>query len=227
MWIIGLPIISIDTKKKEMLGNFKWNGKTLSNGCLEAFGHNFSTFSDGMIVPHGIYDVTKNVGYMTMGICHDTSRFVCDNIKRVWENHLNVQYPDARTLVVLCDGGGSNSSKHKIVKQDLLDLANELDIRFLVVHYPPYCFKFNPIEHRLFSQINRGLSGAPLLSLKDVADGVSMTTTKMGLTVHVHINTDNYDIKRQIDDSFQKRLAKQVVFAPELGDWNYLIKPAN
>ena len=224
---IGLPIISIDTKKKEMLGNFKRNGKALSNGRLEAFDHDFSTFSDGMIVPHGIYDVTRNVGYMTMGISHDTSRFVCDNIKRAWEKHLKVQYPDARTLVILCDGGGSNSSKHKIVKQDLMDLTNELDIRLLVVHYPPYCSKFNPIEHRLFSQINRSLSGAPLLSLKDVADRASLTTTKTGLTVHVHINTDNYDIKRRIDDSFQKRLAKQVVFAPELGDWNYLVKPAN
>lgn len=224
---IGLPIISIDTKKKEMLGNFKRNGKALSNGRLEAFNHDFSTFSYGMIVPHGIYDVTKNVGYMTMGSSHDTSRFVCDNIKRVWENHLKVQYPYARTLVVLCDGGGSNSSKYKIVKQELMDLVNELDIRLLVVYYPPYCSKFNPIEHRLFSQINRSLSGAPLLSLKDVADRVSLTTTKTGLTVHVHINTDNYDIKRRIDDSFQKRLAKQVVFAPELGDWNYLTKPVN
>lgn len=108
-----------------------------------------------------------------------------------------------------------------------MDLVNELDIRLLVVYYPPYCSKFNPIEHRLFSQINRSLSGAPLLSLKDVADRVSLTTTKTGLTVHVHINTDNYDIKRRIDNSFQKRLAKQVVFAPELGDWNYLTKPAN
>ena len=144
-----------------MLGNFKRNGKALSNGRLEAFNHDFSTFSYGMIVPHGIYDVTKNVGYMTMGSSHDTSRFVCDNIKRVWENHLKVQYPYARTLVVLCDGGGSNSSKYKIVKQELMDLVNELDIRLLVVYYPPYCSKFNPIEHRLFSQINRSLSGAP------------------------------------------------------------------
>lgn len=88
---IGLPIISIDTKKKEMLGNFKRDGKALSNGTLRAFDHDFSTFSDGQIVPHGIYDVTKNVGYLTMGISHDTSWFVCDNIKRVWKNHLRKQ----------------------------------------------------------------------------------------------------------------------------------------
>ena len=224
---IGLPIISIDTKKKEMLGNFKRDGKALSNGTLKAFDHDFSTFCDGMIVPHGIYDVTKNVGYMTMGISHDTSRFVCDNIKRVWKNHLREQYPDAHTLVILCDGGGSNSSAHRIVKQDLMDLANELGIRLLFVHYPPYCSKFNPIEHRLFSQITRSWSGAPLLSLKDAADRAALTTTKTGLNVHVHINANTYDIKRQVDDSYQKRLARQVVFAPTLGKWNYLVKPAN
>lgn len=117
---VGLPIISIDTKKKEMLGNFKREGKALSNGQLMAYDHDFSTFSDGQIVPHGIYDVTRNVGYMTLGISHDTSKFVCDNIVRVWENHLKWQYPDARTLVILCDGGGSNSSSHRIVKQDVI-----------------------------------------------------------------------------------------------------------
>lgn len=224
---VGLPIVSIDTKKKEMLGNFKREGKALSNGPLKSLDHDFSTFSDGQIVPHGIYDVTKNVGYMTLGISHDTSKFVCDNIARVWENHLKWQYPDARTLVILCDGGGSNSSSHRIVKQDLMDLANRLGIRLLVVHYPPYCSKFNPIEHKLFSQITRSWSGAPLLNLKNAADRAAMTTTKKGLKVLVHVNSKTYDIKRPIDESYQKRLARQVVFAPELGKWNYLVKPAN
>ena len=223
----GLPIISIDTKKKEMLGNFKREGKAFSNGQPKAYDHDFSTFSDGQIVPHGIYDVTKNIGYMTLGISHDTSKFVCDNIARVWKEHLQEQYPSARTLVILCDGGGSNSSSHRIVKQDLMDLANKLGIRLLVVHYPPYCSKFNPIEHRLFSQVTRSWNGAPLLNLQNAADRAAMTTTKKGLKVHVHINSKTYDIKRPIDESYQKRLARQVVFAPELGKWNYLVKPAN
>ena len=196
---VGLPIVSIDTKKKEMLGNFKREGKALSNGPLKSLDHDFSTFSDGQIVPHGIYDVTRNVGYMTLGISHDTSRFVCDNIARVWKQHLKWQYPDAHTLVILCDGGGSNSSAHRIVKQDLMDLANKLGIRLLVVHYPPYCSKFNPIEHRLFSQITRSWSGAPLMSLQNAADRAAMTTSKKGLKVHVHINSKTYDIKRLID----------------------------
>lgn len=224
---VGLLIVSIDTKKKEMLGNFKREGKALSNGPLKSLDHDFSTFSDGQIIPHGIYDVTRNVGYMTLGISHDTSRFVCDNIARVWEQHLKWQYPDAHTLVILCDGGGSNSSAHRIVKQDLMDLANKLGIRLLVVHYPPYCSKFNPIEHRLFSQITRSWSGAPLISLQNAADRATRTTTKKGLKVHVHINSKTYDIKRPIDESYQKRLARQVVFAQELGKWNYLVKPVN
>ena len=224
---VGLPIISIDTKKKEMLGNFKREGKAFSNGQPLAYDHDFSTFSDGQIVPHGIYDVTRNVGYMTLGISHDTSKFVCDNIARVWREYLKEQYPTAHTLVILCDGGGSNSSEHRIVKQDLMDLANKLGIRLLVVHYPPYCSKFNPIEHRLFSQVTRSWSGAPLMSLQNAADRAAMTTTKKGLKVHVHINSKSYDIKRPIEDSYQKRLARQVVFAPELGKWNYLVKPAN
>ena len=223
---VGLPIISIDTKKKEMLGNFKREGKAFSNGQPLAYDHDFSTFSDGQIVPHGIYDVTRNVGYMTLGISHDTSKFVCDNIARVWREYLKEQYPTAHTLVILCDGGGSNSSEHRIVKQDLMDLANKLGIRLLVVHYPPYCSKFNPIEHRLFSQVTRSWSGAPLMSLQNAADRAAMTTTKKGLKVHVHINSKSYDIKRPIEDSYQKRLARQVVFAPELGKWNYLVKPA-
>ena len=224
---VGLPIVSIDTKKKEMLGNFKREGKALSNGPLKSLDHDFSTFSDGQIVPHGIYDVTRNVGYMTLGISHDTSRFVCDNIARVWEQHLKRQYPDAHTLVILCDGGGSNSSAHRIVKQDLMDLANKLGIRLLVVHYPPYCSKFNPIEHRLFSQITRSWSGVPLMSLQNAAYRAAMTTTKKGLKVHVHINSKTYDIKRPIDESYQKRLARQVVFAQELGKWNNLVKSVN
>lgn len=224
---VGLPIISIDTKKKEMLGNFKREGKALSTGRLKSLDHDFATFSDGQIVPHGIYDITRNVGYMTLGISHDTSRFVCDNIARVWREHLREQYPDAQTLVILCDGGGSNSSSHRIVKQDFMNLADRLGIRLLVVHYPPYCSKFNPIEHRLFSQITRSWSGAPLMSLQNAAQRAAMTTTKKGLKVFVHVNSKSYDIMRPIDESYQKRLVQQVIFAPELGKWNYLVKPAN
>lgn len=221
---IGLPIISIDTKKKELIGNFKRDGKVLALGQPKSFDHDFGTFSDGQIVPHGIYDVTKNVGYMTIGTSHDTSKFVCDNIERVWNQHLRAQYPAANTIVVLCDGGGSNSSSHRIVKQDLMVLASKLDMNLLVMHYPPYCSKYNPIEHRLFSQITRSWSGAPLLSLEDAARRAAETTTSKGLTVYVDINNKTYDIQRSIDESYDDTLKKRVVFQTVLSKWNYLVK---
>jgi len=224
---VGIPIISVDTKKKELLGNFKRDGKALSNGTLKSFDHDFATFGNGTVVPHGIYDVRRNVGYMTMGVSHDTSKFVCDNIERVWNQYLKEQYPDARTIAILCDGGGSNSSSHRIVKQDLMDLANRLNMRLLVMHYPPYCSKFNPIEHRLFSQITRSWNGAPLMSVEDAAERAARTTTKTGLKVYADINNKTYDIKRQVDESYEKRLSWQVVFSQTLPKWNYLIKPIN
>lgn len=224
---VGIPIISIDTKKKELCGNFKRSGKSLSNGTLKAFDHDFATFSNGTVVPHGIYDVTRNVGYMTMGVSHDTSKFVCDNIERVWNEHLKEHYPNARTIAILCDGGGSNSSSHRIVKQDLMNLANRLNMKLLVMHYPPYCSKFNPIEHRLFSQITRSWNGAPLMSVDDAVKRAAMTTTKTGLKVYADINNKTYDIKRLVDESYEKRLACQVVFSPVLPKWNYLVKPIN
>ena len=224
---IGLPILSIDTKKKERLGNFSVRGKRCPTDRSSPLTTTSPLSPTDRLFRTASTISPKMWGYMTMIISHDTSRFVCDNIARVWREHLREQYPDAHTLVILCDGGGSNSSAYRIVKQDLMDLANKLDIRLLLVHYPPYCSKFNPIEHRLFSQITRSWSGAPLLSLKDAANRAALTTTKTGLSVHVHINANTYDIKRQVDDSYQKRLARQVVFAPKLGKWNYLVKPAN
>jgi len=221
---IGLPVISIDTKKKELVGNFKREGKVICKGNPKSFDHDFGTFSDGQIVPHGIYDVAKNVGYMTIGTSHDTSKFVCDNIERVWDEYLRTQYPGANTMVILCDGGGSNSSSHRIVKQDLMRLASRLDMNLLVMHYPPYCSKYNPIEHRLFSQITRSWSGAPLLSIEDAARRAAETTTSKGLTVYVDINTKTYEIQRPVDESYDKELKHRVIFQDNLPKWNYLVK---
>ncbi len=222
---LGLPILSIDTKKKELVGNFQREGKALCVGRPKSFDHDFETFAKAKIVPHGIYDVAKNTCYMTIGTGHDTSKFVCDNIEKVWKTRLKMQYPNAHTIVLLCDGGGSNASAHRIVKQDLMNLANRLGMNILVMHYPPYCSKYNPIEHRAFSQITRSWSGAPLLSIGDAARRAAATTTKTGLTVHVDINSKTYEIKRPIDKNYERRLGWQVVFDPLLPKWNYLIKP--
>lgn len=222
----GIPVLSIDTKKKELVGNFKRAGTVLTNGTPKSLDHDFETFAEAKIVPHGIYDVARNTGYITIGSDHDTSQFVCDNIERVWEMHLHDIYPDAHTIAILCDGGGSNSSSHRIVKQDFMDLANRIGMNILVVHYPPYCSKFNPIEHRLFSQITRSWSGAPLTSIEDAAKRAELTTTSKGLKVLVHIENKTYQLQRKINDDYEYRLANQVVFREKLPKWNYLIKHA-
>ena len=222
---IGVPVISIDTKKKEMVGNFARGGKVLAKGKPKSLDHDFATFSDGQIVPHGIYDVARNEGYITIGTSHDTSKFVCDNIRRVWREHLLHMYPDAQTIAILCDGGGSNSSSHHIVKQDLMDLANDLGRNILVMHYPPYCSKYNPIEHRLFSHLNRCWQGEPLRSVENAAKRAALTSTSTGLSVHVDLNTKTYDIKRPLYSDYKDRLSKQLFRAKVLPQWNYLIKP--
>ena len=222
----GIPIISIDTKKKELVGNFKRQGTVLCTAAPKAFDHDFATFSDGTIVPHGIYDIARNIGYLTIGTSHDTSEFVCDNIEACWREQLSAAYPDARTLVILCDGGGSNSSSHHIVKQDLIGLSDRIGMQIVVMHYPPYCSKYNPIEHRLFSQITRSWSGTPILSAADASKRAEETVTKAGLKVFSRVVDKAYETGRKVSDGYRERLARRVVFDTQLHKWNYLIKHA-
>ena len=161
----GLPVLSIDTKKKEMIGNFKRGGQVLCKEQPKALDHDFLSFADGMIVPQGIYDVGTNTGYLTIGTSHDTAEFVCDNIVRVWTDYLQWQYPDADTICLLCDGGGANSCRHHIFKQNLMRLAKAIGMNILVMHYPPYCSKYNPIEQP------QGPQPAPVLT--DAHDSTS------------------------------------------------------
>lgn len=222
----GIPVISIDTKKKELVGNFKRQGTVLCTAAPRAFDHDFASFSDGAIVPHGIYDIARNTGYLTIGTSHDTSEFVCDNIEACWKRHLSAAYPDARMLVILCDGGGSNSSSHHIVKQDLIGLADRIGMQIVVMHYPPYCSKYNPIEHRLFSQITRSWSGTPILSADDASKRAAETMTKTGLKVFSRVVDKVYETGRKVSDGYREKLARRVVFDTQLHKWNYLIKHA-
>ena len=222
----GIPVISIDTKKKEIVGNFKRPGSVLCTAAPRAFDHDFATFSRGTIVPHGIYDVANNTGYLTIGTSHDTSEFVCDNIAHYWDSHLRASYPDAGVLVILCDGGGSNSSSHHIVKQDFMRLADRIRMKIVVMHYPPYCSKYNPIEHRLFSQITRSWSGSPLLSVEDACERAARTITKTGLRVFSRIVDKVYETGRKVTDGYLEAIASRVVFDKSLHNWNYLINHA-
>lgn len=221
----GLPILSIDTKKKEMLGNFARSGKAYATSERCVNDHDFLSHSEGQIVPHGIYDILDNTGYITLGTSKDTSEFVCDNIKRCWLEYLQFKYPNATTLLLLCDGGGSNASAHYIVKQDLVNLANALNITILVAHYPPYCSKWNWIEHKVFSQISLTWSRTPLYNLEFVKNITDTVTTKTGLVIKTNINEKKYLTKRTVDTLFKENMEQWITFDNQLPKWNYLIKP--
>ena len=220
----GIPIFSIDTKKKEMIGNFKRQGTVSCKGKPKAYDHDFKSFSDGIIVPHGIYDVGANTGYLTLGVSHDTAEFVCDNFIHIWQQFLQWKYPNAHTICILCDGGGSNACSHHIVKQTLMKLASTIGVNIIMVHYPPYCSKYNPIEHCMFGPISRSWSGAPLLSIENARTRAEATVTKKGLSIIATINQRTYETKRPIEDSYESNKSKRIIFDDELSKWNYLIK---
>lgn len=149
------PIISIDTKKKEYLGNFYRAGHLYTQQIIKTFDHDFNSFAKGLIIPHGIYDSKLNRGYINLGTSKDTREFACDSLKYWWNNYGRYDYPRADSILTYCDCGGSNSSRHYIFKQDLQKLVNEIEIAMRIAHYPPYTSKYNPKEHRLFPHVTR------------------------------------------------------------------------
>jgi hypothetical protein len=151
------PIVSMDTKKKELIGNFYRAGHLLTQGVIETLDHDFPSSASGVIIPHGLYDVRQNDGHVNLGTSHDTGEFACDSIERWWEEKGRALYPRATSILLLCDGGGSNSQY--LFKEDLQGLVDRLGIEIRVAHYPPYCSKYNPIEHRLFPHLTRACQG--------------------------------------------------------------------
>ena len=155
----GLPVISIDTKKKELLGDFYREGRIDTQGTIAVNDHDFGSAGSGVVIPHGVYDVGRNQGFLHLNTSHDTSELACDSIAAWWEQHGRTDYPRAKKLLVLCDGGGSNSATRYVFKEELQKLANRLGIEIRIAHYPPYCSKYNPIEHRLFPHVTRACRG--------------------------------------------------------------------
>jgi hypothetical protein len=154
-----LPVLSIDSKKKEMTGNFYRAGKVYCTEAQEVNDHDFNSFSEGAAIPHGIYDVSKNTCYLSIGTSRDTAEFVGDNIDYHWNTSIKEHYPNAKKMLILCDGCGSNNSNHYVVKEQFKLLEERLQIEIVVAHYPPCCSKWNPIEHRAFSFISKKWQG--------------------------------------------------------------------
>lgn len=217
------PILSIDTKKKEFIGQMYRNGKSYCREPIKVYDHDFPSLAEGVVVPHGIYDLTKNKGYVSLGTSKDTSEFLCDNLRHYWHQGIKQEYPQATEMLLLMDGGGSNSCLHYIVKEDLQNLADELRITITVAHYPAYCSKYNPIEHRLFPHIQRSWEGVMFENYEIVKERVEKTTTTTGLQVVAWLNEKVYQTGRKYSENFKETM--RIVFDQVLPKWNYQIQP--
>jgi len=223
--IAGNPIISMDTKKKEDLGNFYRDGYLYTQEELKTYDHDFKSYAEGTVVPHSFYDLKLNIGYVQLGISHDTSEFACDSFRHWWYTHGKQNYPNASAILVLCDGGGSNSSLHYIFKQDLQLLADEIGVEIRIAHYPPYCSKYNPIEHRLFPHMTRACQGVVFSCIEIVQELIERTNTKAGLKAFVHIIDKTYEIGRKVVADFKENM--RIVFDDILPRLNYRAVPLN
>lgn len=217
------PVISMDTKKKEFLGNLYRPGRVYTRVAIKAFDHDFPSWASGVIIPHGFYDVGRNEGCLHLGLSRDTSEFACDSLRLYWEQEGSRLYPDADELLLLCDGGGSNGSRTHIFKQDLQQLVNELGLTIRVAHYPAYCSKFNPIERRLFSQVTRACQGVLFDTLATVRSLMEKTSTQSGLSVTVRVINKLYEVGRKASENFKKHMP--IVFDEVLPKWNYRVLP--
>ena len=219
----GNPIFSMDTKKKENLGNFYRDGKLYTLEELKTYDHDYNSFAEGVIIPHSLYDMQRNVGYIQLGNSHDTSEFACDSFRHWWYNYGCLHYPNATSILVLCDGGGSNSSRQYLFKYDLQCLADEIGIEIRIAHYPPYCSKYNPIEHRLFPHVTRACQGVIFTSIELVKELMENTHTSTGLKAFVHIIDKAYETGRKVVADFKENM--RIVFDGFLPAWNYRAIP--
>ena len=219
----GLPVISIDTKKKELLGDFYRDGRVETQGTIEVNDHDFGSAGSGVVIPHGVYDVSRNRGFLQLNTSHDTSELACDSLAAWWEEHGRSDYPQARKLLVLCDGGGSNSATRYVFKEALQGLANRLGIEIRIAHYPPYCSKYNPIEHRLFPHVTRACRGVIFRTLEVARYYMAKTETATGLAVEVSVLDKVYETGRKCAAEFKESM--KIAFDKLLPKWNYRAIP--
>ena len=190
---------------------------------IQVFDHDWKSLAQGVAIPHGLYDLTLNVGYIQIGTSHDTGEFACDSIRYWWQQYGSGHYGSASSILLLCDGGGSNSSRQYLFKQDLQALVNELGIEIRIAHYPPYTSKYNPIEHRLFPHLTRVCQGVIFDSVEMVKDLMAKAKTQTGLKVFTTILEQVYETGRKVTQDFKQTM--EIVFDDYLPQWNYTAKP--
>ncbi|MDP2159604.1 MAG: ISAzo13 family transposase [Flavobacterium sp.] len=219
------PVISVDCKKKELVGNFKNIGKELrrKKEPEKVKVYDFPSDAEGKAIPYGVYDITQNQGWVSVGIDHDTSEFAAETIKRWWTYMGKPCYPEANHILITADGGGSNSSRSRLWKLELQKLSNVTGLIIEVCHFPPATSKWNKIEHRLFSCIAQNWRGKPLLSYEVIVNLIGSTKTTKGLKVVCELNENKYDIGKKVTDEELKsiNLTKNIFH----GEWNYQISP--
>jgi transposase len=219
------PVISVDTKKKELVGDFKNGGRELRpKGEPEKVRvHDFIDPELGRATPYGIYDIGRNSGWVSVGVDHDTAEFAVETIRRWWRSMGQPTYPRAKRLLITADSGGSNGSRLRLWKWELQQFADETGLRIAVCHFPPGTSKWNKIEHRLFSFITQNWRGKPLISLQAIVSLIAATTTATGLRVHSELDTAAYESGIKVSDQAiaQVKLRRDKFH----GDWNYEIQP--
>ena len=219
------PVISVDTKKKELVGDFRNNGREYrpQGNPEEVRVHDFLIKELGRAVPYGVYDLAANSGWVSVGVDHDTAAFAVNSIRQWWQAVGRARYPDATRLLITADGGGSNGSRVRLWKRELQKLANELGLDIVVSHLPPGTSKWNKIEHRLFSFISQNWRAKPLVSYRVIVELISATTTKTGLTVRCELDTGQYPSGIVVSDA--EMAAINIKRAEFHGEWNYTISP--
>ncbi len=221
----GKPVISVDCKKKELIGNFKNNGKEWQAKGQETTVnvYDYLSIADGKAVPYGIYDLVQNSGFVNVGIDHETAEFAVESIRRWWQSMGSKLYPTSQELLIVADGGGSNGVRNRLWKQQLQHFATETGLTITVCHLPPATSKWNKIEHRLFSYISINWRGKPLTSLETIIELISHTTTEEGLTVTAVKDAHIYPTGIKVSD--EDMAALNIIRNPFHGEWNYTIQP--
>jgi Rhodopirellula transposase DDE domain len=219
----GLPLISIDTKKKELIGNFRREGKSWRRNPIEVDSY-FASYAQCVAVPFGIYDIAQNAGYVTVGISNNTSEFAVNCLENWWRLHGRLAYPDRDRLLILADGGGANGYNLRTWKKDLQDrLCDVFGLTVTLSHYPPGCSKWNPVEYRLFSHISTNWAGQPLRNLDVMLALIRGTTTTAGLKVEARLDQEIYRKGRKVSKRELKELALSThQVCPR---WNYTLAP--
>jgi hypothetical protein len=222
----GLPIISVDTKKKELIGNFRNNGRAWCREAPEVSEHGFASEAECVATPYGGYDLTKNRGFVVVGLSHNTPEFAVTVIVRWWEVEGQATYPNADEILLLADGGGGNGNRSRVWKWKLQELfCDRFGVKVTVCHYPPGCSKYNPVEYKLFSQISVNWAGKPLRSLELMLGYIRGTTTNTGLTVQASLDEGVYKKGLKVSREDMKRLSvKDHDVCPQ---WNYRSVPGS